>query len=92
MFVPRGPINNKIALAQVMAWHQRGAKPLPEPLLTQFTDIFVVLGGDESVPLCNSVLGKSNFVCNSYEHLAGPVKLNSDIPISPVNIAYFIIS
>ena len=34
MFVPKGPINNKSGLIQEMAWHQTGAKPLPEPRLT----------------------------------------------------------
>ena len=33
-FVPKGPINNKSALDQVMAWRLTGDKPLPEPMLT----------------------------------------------------------
>ena len=33
-FVPRSPTDNKPALVQVMAWCQRGDKPLPEPILT----------------------------------------------------------
>ena len=33
-FVPKGPIDYKSALDQVMAWHQIGAKSLPEPMLT----------------------------------------------------------
>ena len=37
-FVPKGPIDNKPALVQVMAWRRTGDKPLPEPTLTQFTD------------------------------------------------------
>ena len=37
-FVPRRPITNNPALVQVMAWHRAGDKPLPEPMLTQFTD------------------------------------------------------
>ena len=37
-FVPRSTIDNKSALVQVMAWRRRGDKPLPEPMLTQFTD------------------------------------------------------
>ena len=36
-FVPRSPNDNKAALVQVMAWHQTGNKPLPEPMI-QFTD------------------------------------------------------
>ena len=31
-FVPKGPIDNKSALAQVMAWRRTGNKPLPEPM------------------------------------------------------------
>ena len=33
-FVPRGPIDNKPAFVQVMAWRRTGDKPLPEPILT----------------------------------------------------------
>ena len=33
-FVPRGPIDNRPALVQVMAWWQTCVKPLPEPMLT----------------------------------------------------------
>ena len=35
---PKGPIDNKSTLVQVMAWRQTGDKPLPEPMLTQVTD------------------------------------------------------
>ena len=37
-FVPRSPIDNKPALVEVMAWRRTGDKPLPQPMLTQFTD------------------------------------------------------
>ena len=40
-FVPRSPIDNKKALIQVMAWHQIGDKPIPEPTVTQFTDAYI---------------------------------------------------
>ena len=36
-----GPMDNKSALVQVMAWRRKGDKPLPEPMLTQFTDTYV---------------------------------------------------
>ena len=39
--VPRGPVNNKSALIQVMAWRRTGDKPLPEPVMTQFTDVYM---------------------------------------------------
>ena len=29
------------ALVQIMAWHQIGAKPLPDPMMIQFTDVYV---------------------------------------------------
>ena len=35
-FIPKGPIDNRSALIQVMTWHQTGVKPLPEPMLTKF--------------------------------------------------------
>ena len=40
-FVPRSPIENKLALVQVMAWRRSGDEPLPEPMLTQFTDTYM---------------------------------------------------
>ena len=40
-FVPKGTVNNKSALVQVMAWHCTGDKPLPEAMLTQFTDAYM---------------------------------------------------
>ena len=38
-FVHKGPIDNKSALVQVMAWRRTGDKPLPQPMLTLFTDV-----------------------------------------------------
>ena len=40
-FVPKVPIDNKPALVPVMAWRRTGDKPLPEPMLTQFTDAYM---------------------------------------------------
>ena len=40
-FVPKGSIDNKPALAEVMAWCLLGAKPLSEPMLTRFTDAYM---------------------------------------------------
>ena len=31
-------------------WRQTGDKPLPEPMMIQFTDIYVALGGNEINP------------------------------------------
>ena len=36
-FVPKGPLDNKCARFQVMAWLRTGGKPLPDPMLTHFT-------------------------------------------------------
>ena len=40
-FVPRSSIDNKPALVQVMAWRRIGDKPLPEPMMVQFTDAYM---------------------------------------------------
>ena len=37
-FVPKDQTDNNSALVQVMAWRLTGAKPRPEPMLTQFSD------------------------------------------------------
>ena len=40
-FVLKGPIDNNPGLVWIMARHQIGAKPLSEPILTQFTDAYM---------------------------------------------------
>ena len=40
-FIPNGPINYKSALVQVVAWRPTGEKPLPESMLTKFTDAYI---------------------------------------------------
>ena len=40
-FVHRSPTNRKPALFQVMAWRRTGHKPLPELMLTQFSDAYM---------------------------------------------------
>ena len=37
----RSPIDNKSALVQIMAWRRTGDKPLPELMLTQFTEAYI---------------------------------------------------
>ena len=39
--VPKAPIDNMLALFKVMASRRTGDKPLPELMLTQFTDTFM---------------------------------------------------
>ena len=41
-------MDNKPALVQVMASHQTGDKPLPELMLTQFTDAYMRHWGEMS--------------------------------------------
>ena len=41
IFVAKGSIDNKSALVQTMAWRRTGHKPLPEPILAQFTDAYM---------------------------------------------------
>ena len=40
-FVPKGPIDNKSALVQVMACRRTGDTPLPEAMMTQFTGAYM---------------------------------------------------
>ena len=42
----KGPTEYKLALVQVMAWHRRGNKLLPEPIMTMATksQVFVQYG------------------------------------------------
>ena len=40
-FVPKGPIDNKPALVQVVIWRRAGNKPSYEPMLTQITDAYM---------------------------------------------------
>ena len=47
-FVPRSQIDSKPALVQVMAWRLTGNKPLPEPMLTHFTDTSLQHWGEMS--------------------------------------------
>ena len=38
---PRSLIDNKPALVPAMAWRWIGDKPLPEPMMAQFTDAYM---------------------------------------------------
>ena len=40
-FVTKGPFGNKPALVQVVAWRGTGGMPLPEPMVTQFSDAYM---------------------------------------------------
>ena len=47
-FVPDRPIDNNPALVEIMAWLLFGAKPLSEPMLTQFTYAYMWHKGEMS--------------------------------------------
>ena len=40
-FVPNSRIDNKPVSGQVIAWSRIGDRPLPEPMITQFTDAYI---------------------------------------------------
>ena len=47
-FVPKGEIDNKKALNQVMTLHRTGDYPLPEQMLTLITDAYLQHYGEMS--------------------------------------------
>ena len=40
-YIPRSPVDNNLALVQVLAWHRTGNKPLPGPMMTHFIDAYM---------------------------------------------------
>ena len=46
-FVPKSPIDNMSALVQVIAWRLTSDKSLPEPVMTRFTDAYIVSADDK---------------------------------------------
>ena len=40
-FAPNGPIDSNQALVWIMAWHRIDDKPLSEPVLTWFIDVYM---------------------------------------------------
>ena len=41
IFVSRSPVDMEPELVQAMVWRRAGDKPLPELMLTQFTDAYM---------------------------------------------------
>ena len=41
LFVPKGQVDNKSALVQVITWRQTGDKPLPESMQKSFTGVYM---------------------------------------------------
>ena len=56
-FVPKGPIDSKAALVQVVALHRTGDKPLPESVHRR---IYAALGGDELIENAALTIWKIN--------------------------------
>ena len=40
-FVPNGPIDNNLALVEIMAWRRIGDMPLSEPMLARLIDAYM---------------------------------------------------
>ena len=77
--VPRSPIDNKPALVRVTAWRRRGDKPLPEPMLTQFTDAYM-----RNLIQLSSVVKRSNithYYITISESRCKAVQHNTILPI-----------
>ena len=79
-------MNNKAILIQVMAWCWTGDKPLPEPILAEFTDAYI------------RHYGEMSWVEIEYEHKTqamyehkyqAEVKFNGRMPDSCVKIVRF---
>ena len=61
-FVPKGPIDNKPVLGYIMAWRRIGDRPLPEPMLTRFNDIYRGKWvNSNTIPLSDTDSHKSKF-------------------------------
>ena len=73
-FVPKNPIDNKSALVQVMAWCRTADKPLPEPMLTKFTDAYIYIY--IYIYICGTM--------GSNMHVFGNVDLRNGIPGAPM--------
>ena len=46
--IANGPISNIPASVHIMAWHRPGDKPLSEPMLTRFSDVYIRPSGEMS--------------------------------------------
>ena len=40
-FIPKCRIDDKSALVQAMTWNQTDVKPLPEAMVTKFSDVYM---------------------------------------------------
>ena len=71
-FVPKGLVDNKSALFQVMACRLFGDKPLSEPVLTQFTDTYAALAAGELIS--TNCYVSQHLTTASYDRVIGGTK------------------
>ena len=69
-FFPRSPFNNKPTLVQVMASRRTGDRPLPELILTQFTDAYMRHQGRWVNMICEELWKQSALIRQSFFTLA----------------------
>ena len=65
-FVPKSPIYNKSELFLVMAGRRTGDKPLPEAMMTQFTDAYLRYKGRWVKEVCHNRRGVSVYSTEIY--------------------------
>ena len=58
-FVPKGPIDDKSSLVQVMAWPRSSNKQLPEPVKAQFSDAHMWTSDDKVLRRHMTSLGQN---------------------------------
>ena len=68
------PIDYNSTLVQVMAWYQRSAKVLSEPMMTQITDAFLHHQGTDPVIYFTDAYIKG-LVQNCYNSIANALEL-----------------
>ena len=78
-YVPKGPIDNNLALVQIMAWCQTGDKPLSEPMMAWFGDIYASLGLNEFSEIGNKSLAEPMMTKETYITLLRDEMLNPSI-------------
>ena len=59
-FIPMDPVDDKSSLVQVVAWHQTGDKPLPEPMMTQFIDVHASTCLNDLIGILNTLRPRQN--------------------------------
>ena len=63
-FVPKGPINNILALVQIMAWRLSGDKPLSEPMMVSLPTHICVTRPQwvKSLVLLANIMGHAHYM------------------------------